>query len=107
VLTEEEQIDRSKLRYVLYARKSTEDEKRQIKSVEDQIIECIQHTQHNHLKVIEVLQEAKSAKKADRRPVFDRMLEDIKDITKEREKLTDPERDRLSREQFLNLLEKA
>lgn len=76
---EEEQIDKSKLRYVLYARKSTEDEKRQIKSVEDQIIECTQYATHNHLRVIEVLQESKSAKKADRRPVFDQMLEDVKD----------------------------
>ncbi|MDQ5886662.1 MAG: Resolvase/invertase-type recombinase catalytic protein, partial [Patescibacteria group bacterium] len=37
---DEPQIDITKLRYVLYARKSTDDPKRQIRSINDQIDEC-------------------------------------------------------------------
>ena len=33
-------IDLTKLKYVLYARKSTDDPERQVRSVEDQIAEC-------------------------------------------------------------------
>lgn len=37
---QEEQIDITKLKYALYARKSTDDKERQQRSVEDQIAEC-------------------------------------------------------------------
>lgn len=80
MLMEEEQIDRSKLRYVLYARKSTEDETRQIKSIEDQIAECESFARRlePRLNVVEVLQESKSAKRPNNRPIFREMLDGIR-----------------------------
>ncbi len=39
----DEEIDRTKLRYVLYARKSTTDEGSQVRSVPDQIKYCKRH----------------------------------------------------------------
>lgn len=37
-----EELDYSKLKYVLYARKSTDDPQRQVRSISDQIFECKQ-----------------------------------------------------------------
>ncbi len=73
----EKQIDPKTLKYVLYARKSTVDESRQIKSIEDQIHECKRYAEHRGLTIVEVLQESKSAKLPNQRPVFSQMLEDI------------------------------
>lgn len=74
----EEELDFTKLRYVLYARKSTDDPERQVRSIPDQIAECQAMAQRMGLKVVAVLEESRSAKKADNRPVFTQMLEDLK-----------------------------
>lgn len=65
------------LRYVLYARKSTEDEGSQMRSIKDQILECERLAKRDGLNVVDILEESKSAKRKDNRPVFSQMLKDI------------------------------
>ncbi len=74
---EENQVDIKSLRYVLYARKSTDDPQRQLRSIPDQIDECKKLAERLELNVVEVLEEKKSAKIPRRRPVFDMMMEAI------------------------------
>lgn len=72
-------IDFTKLRYVLYARKSTEDESRQIKSKEEQIAECEALALRLGLKIVKpYLEESKSAKRPNNRQIFTQMLKDLK-----------------------------
>lgn len=72
------QIDFKTLRYVLYARKSTDDPKRQVRSIPDQIDECKQLAQRLGLNVVDTFREEKSAKRPNIRPVFTKVVEDIK-----------------------------
>ena len=62
------------MKYFLYARKSSENEDRQVQSIEDQIAKLEQIAKIQALEIVEVLQEAKSAKTPDKRPVFSEML---------------------------------
>ncbi len=71
-------INYSKLRYVLYARKSTEDETRQVKSKEDQIAECKTFAERIPLRIVDILEESKSAKRPNNRPVFTQIFKDIR-----------------------------
>ena len=75
---DEEEIDFTKLKYVLYARKSTDDPQRQIRSIGDQIFECKQLAVRLGLNVVKILEETKSAKKPNQRPIFKQMLADLK-----------------------------
>lgn len=73
-----EPIDITKLRYVLYARKSTEDDSRQVRSIEDQIKDCKKLADDLGLNVVgSPIQEKKSAKKPHLRPLFSQMIKDI------------------------------
>lgn len=74
----DEEIDFTKLKYVLYARKSTDDPQRQVRSIGDQIFECKQLAARIGINIIKVLEETKSAKKPNQRPVFRQMLSDLK-----------------------------
>ena len=74
----DEELDFTKLKYVLYARKSTDDPERQAKSIPDQIYECRLLQTRLGLNVAKVLTEKKSAKIPNIRPVFRDMLRDIK-----------------------------
>ena len=66
------------LRYVLYARKSSEDAEAQAKSLPDQIADCKEYAKsHGLLLVGAPIQESKSAKKSGNRPLFSQMLKDI------------------------------
>lgn len=79
-MLESEERDISKLRYVLYARKSTDDQKRQVRSIPDQISDCEEVTSRLKLNVIKpYFRETKSAKKPHIRPVYGKMIEDIKE----------------------------
>lgn len=61
------------MKYVLYARKSTEDrEDRQVLSIDSQIEEA--QRKFHGLEIIEIIRESKSAYKEDNRPEFKRML---------------------------------
>lgn len=73
-------IDPSNLRYVIYARKSTSGDERQEKSIPDQIHDCMEKVvKLDGLKLIgKPLEEKCSAKDPDIRPVFKKLLEDIR-----------------------------
>lgn len=73
-----EEIDRTRLRYVLYARKSSEDEGSQVRTHKDQIKHCMRLAESKGLNVVDTFKESKSAKKSNNRPVFNQILEDIK-----------------------------
>ena len=63
-------------KYYLYARKSTDDEDRQILSIESQINELREYAKKEGLFIVEEFVEAKTAKKPGR-PIFDFMLSQI------------------------------
>jgi site-specific DNA recombinase len=64
-------------KYFLYARKSSESEERQVKSIEDQFSELEEFNVKEKLKITEVFQESKSAKIPGRKE-FNKMMEKIK-----------------------------
>jgi len=64
------------MRYFIYARKSTDDEDRQVLSIEAQIKEVREYAQRENLFVVKEIIEAKTAKKPGR-PLFNDMLIDI------------------------------
>ncbi len=61
------------MRYFIYARKSTDDEDRQVLSIEGQLVELRQYAKRESLTVISELVESKTAKKPGR-PIFNDML---------------------------------
>ena len=64
-------------RAVLYARKSTESEDKQVQSIDDQIRTMKEVAQDEGLFIVDVLSECKSAKAPGVRPVFEQMIRDI------------------------------
>ena len=66
-----------KLRYFIYARKSSESEDRQVQSIDDQIERLKKLASDYNLIVKKIYIEAKSAKKPDNRPLFTEMLSRI------------------------------
>ena len=67
-----------KVRYVLYARKSTESEERQVLSIDSQIKEMLQLAERDNLDIVEIRRESHSAKESGQRPVYREILEDIR-----------------------------
>ncbi len=67
-----------KVKYVLYARKSTESEERQILSIESQVKEMLQLAEKENLEIVDIRRESHSAKDSGQRPVFKEILEDIR-----------------------------
>ncbi len=66
------------VRYLLYARKSTESEERQVLSIDSQVKEMMEMAARENLDIVEVRREAHSAKASGQRPVFREILEDIR-----------------------------
>lgn len=66
------------VKYLLYARKSTESEERQVLSIDSQVKEMMDMAARENLEVVEVRREAHSAKASGQRPVFKEILEDIR-----------------------------
>ena len=66
-----------KIRYFLYARKSSESEDRQVQSIDDQIDRLKKLAKDLELEIVEIYTESKSAKKPNNRPVFDEMIRRI------------------------------
>lgn len=75
----EDQNNRTeKYKYFVYCRKSSEDNDRQIQSLESQEGVLLDIAKRYDLKIIEILKESKSAKSPDKRPIFDKMIREIK-----------------------------
>ena len=75
------EIDITSLKYILYARKSTTDETRQVRSIPDQTKERLELADRLALTVVNrkrPIKETRSAKIPDRRPLFTQMVKDIK-----------------------------
>ncbi len=68
---------KNEIKYLIYARKSSEDEDRQVASIDDQIKILKNKATELNLKIVDVISEAKSAK-APGRPEFNKLLERIK-----------------------------
>ena len=62
------------LKFIIYARKSTEGEDRQMASLPDQLDIAKQIVAKNNYKVVKIFQEAASASKCNNRPKFDQMV---------------------------------
>ena len=75
----DEPIDVTKLKYVIYARKSTDDPQRQVQSLPSQVKECKEFARSKGLpfKESEIIRESESAKTPGIRPLFTQMLKDI------------------------------
>ncbi|MGB4420349.1 MAG: recombinase family protein [Candidatus Saccharimonadales bacterium] len=75
---DEDGVDLKTLRYVMYLRKSTEDDGRQIRSIKDQERDCRDLAQRLGLNIVAVISEQKSAKKPNNRPKFTDMIKRIR-----------------------------
>lgn len=64
-------------KYVIYARKSTDDPQKQVRSIDDQLSECRKLATELELNVIDEVSEEQSAKKPGRRPAFTKLLKRI------------------------------
>lgn len=72
----EQELSDSKRYYVIYARKSTEDDKRQVQSIDDQIDHCKKYAKEHNLQIVaEPIREEKSAEIAGKREKFNAMME--------------------------------
>lgn len=66
-----------KIVYFMYARKSSQDEGRQVQSISDQVTRLKRLARDLNLNVKKIYTEAQSAKKPNNRPVFDEMIKQI------------------------------
>lgn len=71
-------LDYSKLRFVLYARKSTEENDKQFLSIPRQIEMCQDIAKRNGYNIVDVKTEQHSARYSGQRPVFSSIISDIK-----------------------------
>lgn len=72
-------VDITKLKYALYARKSTEDEGRQVRSIPDQVADCEKLANDLEIKVAKpYIKETKSAKLPGERPLFTQLIKDVR-----------------------------
>jgi DNA invertase Pin-like site-specific DNA recombinase len=71
--------DRSEepIKYIIYTRKSTDEEGKQVRSIEDQVAECKAFARSNNIDYYDIIEEKFSAKESNKRPKFRKMLEDI------------------------------
>jgi DNA invertase Pin-like site-specific DNA recombinase len=67
----------SSTRYVLYARKSTDREDKQLYSINDQINICKKIAAERGITIVETIMESRSAKTAGNRPAFQEMVKRI------------------------------
>lgn len=67
-----------KVRYCLYARKSTEQEDKQALSIESQVREMQSLAERDGLEIVEIKREAHSSKEVGQRPVYNELIAEIK-----------------------------
>lgn len=68
----------TEMKYCLYARKSTEEDERQALSIDSQIKEMLEMAIRDNIQITEVRKESHSAKDSGQRPVFNKLITDIK-----------------------------
>jgi site-specific DNA recombinase len=68
-----------KVKYCLYARKSTESEERQVLSIDSQINEMLKLAEREGLEIVAMKRESHSAKETGQRPVFNEIVEEVKE----------------------------
>jgi len=73
-------LPKERCRYVMYLRRSTDNEDKQVRSIEDQEVECRALAEQKGLKVRDedIISENASAKKSGNRPQFEEMLRGFK-----------------------------
>jgi len=76
---DQEDIQSTKVKYCLYARKSTESEERQVLSIDSQIKEMLQLAEREGLEIVSMKRESHSAKETGQRPIFNEIIEEIRD----------------------------
>lgn len=77
-LRENKAITEVKLNYCLYARKSTEQEEKQILSIDSQIKEMLELAQKEGLNITEIKKESHSAKDSGQRQIFNELITDLR-----------------------------
>lgn len=65
------------MKYFIYCRKSSEEETKQVQSLETQEKNLLEYAANHHLDIVEVIKESRSAKTDGNRPLFSSMLERI------------------------------
>ena len=70
-------ITETRIKYCLYARKSTESDEQQALSIDSQIKEMTQIAERLKLNVVAIKKESHSAKESGQRPVFKELLEEV------------------------------
>src|SRR3989338_2785350 len=71
-------VEVTKMKYVLYSRKSTESEERQVLSIDSQIKEMVQLAEREGLEIVEIKRESHSAKETGQRPIFNEIIDEIR-----------------------------
>lgn len=66
-----------KVKYCLYARKSTESDEKQALSIDSQVKEMLQIAERDDLEIVDIRRESHSAKASGQRPVFNELIRDI------------------------------
>lgn len=69
----------NEVKYCLYARKSSESDERQAMSIDSQIKEMRELAEKENLEIKEIRQESHSAKESGQRPIFSKILSDIRE----------------------------
>lgn len=75
--TKMREVVTQKVRYCLYARKSTESEERQVLSIDSQIKEMLQLADRECLEIVAMKRESHSAKETGQRPIFNEIIEEL------------------------------
>jgi site-specific DNA recombinase len=66
------------IKYVLYARKSTEQDDKQVLSIDSQVKEMLLIAEREKLEIVEIKRESHSSKEVGQRPIYNEMLSEIK-----------------------------
>jgi site-specific DNA recombinase len=67
----------TKVKYCLYARKSSESEEKQVLSIDSQVKEMLQLAERENLEVVTVKRESHSAKENGQRPIFNEIISEL------------------------------
>lgn len=68
-----------RIKYCLYARKSTEQDDKQVLSIESQVKEMLLIAEREKLEIVEIKRESHSSKDVGQRPIYNELLREIKE----------------------------